>query len=257
MTEYTKGLLTKFAAERSATHQVEHVEAVTPNLIRVVASFNRVPVAAEIATLVGKMFGDKARPVDKSFRMDTSGMRPVVAGFITGVEQTRDASETAKMQEIASGNVFLDKEDNSIWNLNEGNLVRAFSEDLAELASVVPVRKIVNGKRETAAPTVPDYVGPDNTQMVAYVNSETASLVVGFRVGEDHVFSETAGLQEIGEDQVVETRMLKGTDLVPSLVEAASIEDPNSMADYYQNLYGYDPAFFDQISTDIKNRAIA
>lgn len=264
MTNFTKNLAQQLAGRVKTTHQLEKLAPLGNDVTRVVASFNRQPKAEEVAAMIDTEFKGRACAIPGSFRVRRDGFRVVVAGYasLKAMERPLADAETAGFREIAK-NVFMDPEDQAVWAVEGDRIVRAATENLAEIASTITVKPSIRIEPTEALASVSTFAGPKNTQIVSYIDPVTASVVTGVRVSDDQVWSEAAGLTEIAQDQVVDVESLNGKDYVESVAvaklgtkEFAGV-DTNAMLDYYRELYKYDPAFFTMIEEIIMQRAVA
>lgn len=246
------------SAPRSAvTASLEQLEVVSPAVGQVVASFSRRPEGHEIASVIEKLTGLEVVPHSAHIEARTTGRHVVVAHVRQRtVERTLDAR--TGMREISS-NVYMDKADQSIWKVQGDKIMLTQTEDLSSLIELATtkVRQARQGRVPEVARVAPvrAYVGPSNTQLVSYVHPETASVDVGVRVGEDHVWSEDNGVTEISQDMVVDTEYLNGQDTMGMELSSVDSTDPQAMVDFYAKVYGFDPAYLDQMADQIRGRS--
>lgn len=243
-----------------ATASLETVAPVSDTVLRVVAKFNRNPSAEELAHVMSNHFGNRVEVVAGSF-FSTHGAsvgRTTITGYVRLPTQEMPLSETAGMKEIAK-NVYMSDEDNSVWKVVGSNIVKTTKDDIMEVASVAQVRPLNRFKPEEALANVGAYQGVNNTQYIAFLHPETATIQFGARVGEEHVYSAEAGLCEISQLQVAHIRNLRGDDILDfaAAQEVASHYDIQRTVDYYEKLFGDDPEFWNQLEDIIRNNAVA
>ena len=249
---FTRQALAKHRVATTAS--LETVEHVNERLIRVVAAFNRVPTTEEVASTMNKHFGSKLDVVAGSWRVREEAAKVVVSGFLKSKPEVRDAKEAASLKMVVA-NVFMDETDNSIWQQQGTQLVKTKSEDLAELVAIASVEPMNRRAPKVALAMVQPYVGPENTQYIAFVDPITASLTFGARIGTDHVYDPVNGVCEIAQNLVVQVVNLNGQDRIESAgVDASSVD---SMIDYYAKVYEYDPEYFVHLEEMIRSQSVA
>lgn len=238
----------------ATTANLETVEQVNERLVRVVAAFNRLPSASEVASIMGQHFGQKLEVVPHSWRVREESAKIVLSGFMRSKPEVRDAKESANLKMVVA-NVFMDESDNSIWQQQGNQLVKTKTEDLSELVAIASVQPINRREPKLALASVQPYVGPTNTQYVAFVDPVTASLSFGARIGEDHVYDPVNGVAEIAQNLVVHVVNLNGQDRIE--VAGVNASDADAMVDYYAKVYEYDPEYFAQLEDMIRSQSVA
>jgi hypothetical protein len=240
------------------TGKLTRIDSVSKKVNRVVARFNRTPSFTEVSNFIERTINKDVEAIPQSFRVrkkDTAGVH--VTGFIRAKKRSMPISEaTASLKEVAS-NVFMDDADNSIWARKGDLVVKTVNEDLSELASKVEVAKThVVRTPDMMLAKVSEFSGIKNTEILAFIDIESASVRYGPRVGEDHVFNKDTGLIEIAQDLVIDSEHTQGLDYAIRGDEETNIEDPEKVVDYYENLYKYDGSYLDKVEKQIEDRAV-
>jgi len=238
---------------------VESCDVVASDIVRVVGAFNRKPTSEECVASFEDVFDGKLTHIQDSFRVNKEYPKVVVSGFLkySDVRPLSVLRKSECMKEVSS-NVYMDNDDNSIWEIRGGKLVRNFDEDLTKLVSSVSCSPMTKGQPLEALASVKDFEGIDNTQYVAYVNPVSAEVSYGARVGDDHVYSAESGISEISQQLVIDCKELGGQDKVLSATDALPVgTDAQSLVDYYSQVYKYDPDYFVQLEDIIRKNAVA
>lgn len=234
---------------------LESFTRVAETIVKVVAAFNRQPDASELANELDRKTGNMLRIIPKSFfRVQGTGSDCVLSGYMTERQQIR--TTTRGMTEIAK-NTFMDKADNSIWTLKDGQVMRTASEDIDDLIESVTVTPYNKSAPVTASVNVPDLYGPENTQFIYYVDPVMRSPHFGVRVGDDNVLCfDDQNVVEIASDLVMSVKNLRKMDYLED--EAASVDpaDQSQLIEYYRKVFDFNPEYFAKMQEIIKNQAV-
>lgn len=215
---------------------------------------------------LAKTLGDKARPIEGSFRRinDAHQTRLVSVGYVVAAELVEELSEAreSKMKVVAK-NVLMDDSDRTLWDVTESNgqkyIRRQTAENINDVLSTIASTKIDVPRAETlgfAAPCKQDYV--------AYVDATTASLKFGYVVASDgdtaqvlprdgDALTTIASALIVALQHKVDTR---DNYLSRSLTKVeAKLTDPDKLKEYYKRVYSYDPAFLNLVEQTIDKSA--
>ena len=237
------------------------------NLAKVVLSAT-VPLAkttqAELATAIARTLPGFT-PVLGSFRELVGARAPSMVGFVArNTEVITPSDERYKRMRPVTASLMLDTGDSTMWDVCTGSegtfLVRAGQEeDMAKVLVTASVRDVNAPKlRQIASCTSAD-------SFVAYVNPNSCELAHGFVLAADGeavnvLDSETGEQTIVPEDSVVEAASLNGDDV--QVAETVGLDsksfdarDKSSMESYYTQLYGYAPAYVEQLKQQINSHA--
>ena len=253
--------ITKKLARKRAnqvTMSLESHDIVANGVVRVVGAFNKMPTSEECVSSFCKSFKDKLSPIKDSFRVYQDYPKVVISGFLKYLD-TKPLNVLKNMKEVSS-NVYMDEQDNSIWEIRNNRLVKNFDENLSELVATASCSPMNKGAPIEALASVDDFVGINDTHYLAYVNPVTAEVSYGVRVDSNKVYSAETGVSEIAHMLVIDCQNLKGEDKVQSFVDEkveSNNADPQALIDYYSQVYKYDPDYFVKIEDIIKQAAVA
>lgn len=236
-------------------------EMLDERTVRVILStsgaFDRESLQAKTAEL----FKGLATPVRNSFRRLTDNS---VVGFVVGVRTVRDydaAVDGTKYRAIAS-NILMDKGDSSTWELREGAsgdyLCRTGIEDLSELAQTIYVRRV--GVPALASVAV---AAVQPKEFAAFVDVEAGEMDYGFVTASDGdtlsvVSSTSRKVCTVPTACVVQAaHMADDEQPVVAGIEAAALNDAQTMIDYYTKAYGYAPEYLAKVIEIINQHAAA
>lgn len=263
MRRFTERVAEKFQArDDNLVMTLESCDVVADGIIRVVGALNKMPNRDECESKFEAAFDNKLSCIKDSFRVKKEFPKVVISGYLKYVdERPLSMLERSESMKEISANVYMDNDDNSIWEIKGGKLLRNFDEDLTQLVSNVTCSPMTKGSPIEALASVKDFEGIDNTQYMAFVNPRTGEVSYGARVGDDHVFSAETGISEISQELVIDCKELKGEDKVVSLVESMQVTagvttDSQLLVDYYSKVYKYDPDYFVKIEDIIKKHSV-
>lgn len=247
----------------AVTAKVDSATAISDNAIRVVAHFNRVPTEEECASKLESLFQGKvvAAPATFAVRRQKLG-EVVIAGFMVGRPSVMSIHDIDENFHKVHANVYMDVRDQSVWSAENSHLIRQIEDDMAEVASLAVVKQ--NNRRVTdvaLASVRRDFGNIQNTEVLSFFNVDTASFDVGVRVGADQVLSRENGLVTITPDVVIASRSLNGVDNPQAEIAgydpAVDGYDVEQTVNYYQQLFGHDPEFWERLEAQIRNKAMA
>jgi len=238
---------------------VESCDIVANDIVRVVGAFNRQPSSEECVASFEDVFDGKLSHIKDSFRVNKTYPKVVVSGYLKySDERPMSVLQKSECMKEISANVYMDSDDNSIWEIRGGKLVRNFDEDLTKLVTNVNCSPMTKGQPLEALASVKEFEGVDNTQYMAYVNPVTAEVSYGARVDDNHVYSAESGISEVSQQLIVDCKELGGQDKVVSVAEDIPAgSGAQALVDYYSQVYKYDPDYFVQLEDIIRKNAVA
>ncbi len=208
--------------------------------------------------------GNEFSVVESSFRTVTGAGVPAVVGFVRANRASMDY-ETAKAQgfrEVAK-NIFMSKEDESLWELNTvgdvKTVVRKTSDDLDSVMASFRERSFnvpQLSQIEVGA------VAP-RMEYAAWVSTESESVRHGFVVG----FVEVEGkemmevmcsdksTEQIMPDQIIESAFVGNEFTEIAADQKWDLPADVDMKTYYGLLYGYSPEYVKLLDAQIDGHA--
>ena len=233
---------------------IEHMEKVANTTLKVVAAFNREPTATELAETLDAKTGRMLRIIPNSFfEVKNASSDKVLSGYMTLRSQKR--SSTKGLMALAK-NTFMDKNDNSIWKIKDGTLIKTASEDIDDIIESVEVTPYNKGNPITASVNVPNKYGPDNTQLIYYVDPTMRTTQIGIRVGDDNVLCfDDQNTVEIASNLVIAVKNLHKVDMLPEEKAAIDSEDQAELIDYYRQVFDFNPDYFERLTEIIRGQA--
>jgi murein DD-endopeptidase MepM/ murein hydrolase activator NlpD len=171
-----------------------------------------------------------------------------VSAFYVPTNETRKYETAANMRVLAT-NVYMDADDESVWNLVESaNGDRILTRK--SLADIGPLVKKSAGEIKYGNEQLSQVVASVNNY-VSYVKEGAVKIgIVLARTDDDYQVFDGENPESVDSDE-----MLDAYD-VPN-DEVAALTDPQQLLDYYKRLYGEKfPDYYNQIADQIKNQSI-
>ena len=251
---------------KTTTMRLEDKKQVGDKVARVTMQFNQLPTKEEIKEHLASAFKNAVEPVEHSFRLHPSaGLRQVVTGFVRKGKATLPKGSEKSMEQIAK-NVWMDKVDQSIWQVgDDGELVKTATGaddlsavlDIPNLSPVNPRAPVVAGMH--VASMAPDPTA--DTRYICFVDAEYATVSFGAQISDERVFDRN-DLQsiEIAEDLVVDIEHLRGMDRIVSSSEDDDNEPDDfteeALAKYYKHVFRFNPDYFDKVEKVVTKRSL-
>ena len=239
---------------------------VSPEVAKVIVALSDTNVSkdAVIASITNALQGQFA-PVLGSFRQVENGRQPTFVGFITASREmlTSEDERFKRLKPLTAG-IMLDPEDESVWNVHNGEngtfVLREGSEDVAKVLETARVR-------QTNAPALHQFVyAAVAGDYISFVDAHAGVLRHGFVVAayDDNTVSVLTAEDEdplfIDNEQVVEAVELEDEDVQEletqsNVVKAAFDDTIPSMSEYYKQLFAYAPDYLKQVQEIIDANA--
>ena len=220
---------------------------VKANVAKVLVSYTGDIGRDDFYKMISQKMKGLASPVHNSFRKMREG---IALGFLRANREVRVESDeviSKRYKNIASANLLMDKQDDSLWSVEKGTsgkfLTRHGDEDLASLIQKAGYRRpelprlsMIN----TASVAQKDFVAfvsADNDVDHGFVlNAKTDKVdVVSF----DRLASVT-----INPESIISVASVDIPEKLHALVSASLTEDQKKKEkDYWTQLYGYGPDF--------------
>ena len=244
---------------------IHDYEQLTPTLYKVIAAVSTDKCDTDQLRLaLAKAVGNEFSVVESSFRVVTGAGVPAVVGFVRANKASMDY-ETAKAQgfrEVAK-NIFMSKEDESLWELNTvGDVKTMVRKTNDDLDSVMASAR----QRTFHVPRLSDMAVAGMSprmEYAAWVSTETESVRHGFVVGEVEV--EGASLLEVmcadkTVEQVKLSQIIESAYVGNEFEEIAAEKNWDLPANvdqktYYGLLYGYSPEYVKLLDAQIDGHA--
>jgi hypothetical protein len=258
-----KELASRVSVVAASIHDYKPVSA---NLAKVIVTLSSAQCTGkEVAAAITRSLGGNAAPVLGSFRVIPGARCTALAGFVVKQPEVvfEDDPRFKNMRPVTAS-IMLDPGDSSMWDVRAGAdgktmLVRAGDEDLTSLLQTASVR-------DTQAPRMQELASCSTAgEFVAFVDPAAGELRHGFVLASDGDQLEV--LPDDGEEPVVvpenvvvEAAMLHGREI--EVAESVGINASNfdsrskaSMTEFYKQLYGYAPAYVEEIQKQIDAHA--
>ena len=253
------------------TVAIADYEMVLPTVARVIISFTGDHTPSKIAASVAKLTNNQAAVVENSFRMLTSSS---AVGYIRANREIRPVTE----QEIrasyksASANILMSNEDDSLWEVKKVGgqtyLAKQNNDNLEDLVTAVANSNTL----DTPKLRLLSSIDPQKNELVAFV-SDAGDVDYGFvtATGKDAVKIESkTTLKPVvaSKKQIIasyEVEIDKKTDAavrhsLSKKIRAAAKSDADvkaTMSEYYNELFGYDPAYLAEVIKQINETSFA
>ena len=246
------------------TMRVESTSLATPTVGRLVVRFNREPSKQEAKEKISAAFGGHADPIAGSYRKTESGPTGLMAfGFVRKNNVSLPADHARSMEQVAK-NVYMDKTDQTIWQVDGDRIVKTATDDLQEIMSYPDMAPANPYKPETASVHVASLRDQPHmdTRYVCYVDPETARVSFGAQVSEDCVFSRKGRqLVDIAQDLVVDTTHLRGMDRIFDYEKREDAVDlakagESEYAEYYSHVYGFHKPYLKKVEKTMAAKAL-
>jgi hypothetical protein len=171
---------------RTTSAAIVDFQQFSQTLARVAVSLNTNDTTRENKfNAVCAAFGNKARPIETSFREVASYGNPAMVGWVVLNRETKPYEEVAaKKMKALSSNMLMDTSDDSLWEVKhtasgQKMLARQQMDNLAELLVTARVR-------QPRAPKLDDVkAGVDRGTFVSFVDPSTDTVRYGYVVATD------------------------------------------------------------------------
>ena len=239
---------------------------VSAEVAKVVVSLSDTKVSQDkVCASVSSALDGQFAPVLGSFRPVANGRQPTFVGFVAASREMIAADEERfkRLRPLTAG-IMLDPEDDSVWNLHEGEqgtfVLREGAEDVGKVLETARVR-------QTNAPALASLNSTAQAgDFISFVDGASGSLRHGFVLAsnEDSTIEVVTGEDEepltVADEQVVEAVELEDEDQqdlekASHVVKAAFENTIPSLTEYYKQLYAYAPEYLKQIQAIIDGNA--
>ena len=255
-------------AAASASH-VSIVTAHVPVSNRVSQVCVRLPLGnkelskVQLAASIKSVLSNDGMPVLGSFRRCESDDNYAI-GFVVANLETISVSEASERGlRPVTASLFLDKEDESVWNVTSSPdgqiLVREGKENLSALLETARVRDV-------SAPELASFNSADSGDFIAFVDPLSGNMRGGMVLAstEDGVEVITPDSEEteiVSNNEIVDVIDPEGeTEQVASAqgIEIAEFNSKSkaSMKEYYKQVFSYSPEYIKQMMTIIDQSAV-
>lgn len=241
---------------------------VNKNLSKILVEFSDDSDRQSLTKALANRLGAMATPVGGTFVQVASDAN-IYEGYVAYNPEVREMPKSAQAAiegsretnfRVMAKNLLLDEEDQSLWEARESAsgkfLVRTSKEDLSELLSSVvtasaPEARVV--QQHWAQSTVKT----NPTEFVAFMDRDTAEVGYGYVVEST---DNTARVLAFGADEdaievpmtdIIQSVALEGEDRVEGIEVPASASDVAALKNYYKQLYGKNPTFFNKLAKAI------
>lgn len=169
---------------------VKTFERVGSSSAKVAVTFNaRVNEPARYFSAICAAFGNRARPVENSFREIHGQDYPTFIGYVKTNVHTRSIEQSSTMRVMAA-NLYMDPEDESLWEVKASggskHLVKSGTEDITALMEVAGVK--------TGSTTQVDLIGQnfaaENRKFCTYLDPDTRAVRHGYILSAENVAGE-------------------------------------------------------------------
>ncbi|QJT71064.1 hypothetical protein GR11A_00026 [Vibrio phage vB_VcorM_GR11A] len=244
-------------------------KVVSPEVAKVVVTLSGQPKdKAEASAAIAKALGNKVSAIANTFRTIDESVhtsRITLAGYIAPNRESMPLTEevAGRMREMSS-NILMDETDNTFWQVQKSEsgasfITRQFREDLSELVSIASVKdRAVAGVEQTIA-SIGGQVDVKQSEYLAFVNPETASLDYGYRVTENSVFSTDSFSVVAGVDAsaVVQMVRMNGHDYNEEVAaKHGDLGDAQNVKNYYEELCSSNPDFYVSLEDDMEKLSL-
>lgn len=247
----------------ATTAHLEHVEPVADEILRVVARFNQEPSVAECQNKFNNFFADKMEPVESSFMFHDDFYRDyIISGYMRTKVDKLPKRKAKNMVELVKSNAYMDEADQTIWKVDDDGkyIVRNMTESLDELIDIAEANLKPSNRMNpiTVEASIPNFGGPDNTQYVYYVDPVIKETEFGIRLDDDHVLCRSDQAKvEIASNLVIAIHELRKMDQLPDELARIDKSDANQLIQYYKQVYGFNPGYFDDWEDMIREKTLA
>lgn len=253
------------------TVAIADYEMVSPTVARVILSFTGDHTPTKIAAAVAKLTDNQAAVIENSFRLLTDNS---AIGYIRANREIRPVTdrELRASYRSASANILMSNEDDSLWEVKKVGgqtyLAKQNNDNLEDLVTAVANHNTLG----TPKLRILSSVNPKKNELVAYV-TDAGDVDYGFvtATGTGKVKIESkATLKPViaSTKQVIasyEVEIDKETDAgvrhsLSKKIRAAAKSDADikaTMTEYYNELFGYDPAYLDEVIRQINETSFA
>jgi len=216
---------------------------------------------------LSSLFKGHCTPIPYSWRVLEGAGVPTIVGYVSSPVKTRTIKDTSGMQEL-SKNLYLDPEDESLWNVcsEGGNMY--LSHDVEDLSETLEASSVDHAPRlsQVAVMAAVDSQDTAGSEYVAYVSPTTQKVRYGFVVASGNEFVEIVPHVDVTDDsghtdpvEAVPPDLLFHRMSIPSNDIPLPVRIPQGKEHqivYYKRVYGYDPAFLKQFEDQIRSDAV-
>jgi hypothetical protein len=253
------------------TVAIADYEMVSPTVARVIISYTGSQTPSKIAAAVAKLTGNEASIVENSFRKLTASS---AVGYIRANREIRPVTENEirASYKSASANILMSNEDDSLWEVKKVGgqtyLAKQNTDNLEDLVTAVLNTNTLDAPKLRVLSSL----NPQKNELVAFV-SDAGDVDYGFvtALGKDSVKIESkttlkpvvASKKQIIASYEVEIDKETDTAVRHSLskrIRAAAKTDADvkaTMSEYYNELFGYDPAYLAEVIKQINETSFA
>ncbi len=239
---------------------------VSAEVAKVIVSLSDTKVSQDkVCASVASALDGQFAPVLGSFRPVDNGRQPTFIGFVAANREMISANEDRfqRLRPLTAG-IMLDPEDDSVWNLHEGEhgtfVLREGEEDVGKVLETARVR-------QTNAPVLASLNSTAQVgDFISFVDGASGSLRHGFVLASngDNTIDVVTGEDEepltVAGEQVVEAVEFEDEDKqelekASRVVKAAFEDTIPSQTEYYKQLFAYAPEYLKQIQEIIDGNA--
>lgn len=232
----------------------------SPTLAKVMVSFTGKQNKDTIHAAIAEKFDGLAAPVEGSFRIVADN---VAVGFLRANQEVRvlDEKKINASYKLVSSNIFMSKEDKSLWTKQEGRagsyLTRQGQEDLSALvASVKHNRTDVPALRHLAIAKAA------KSELLAYVDAN-GSMDYGFAVASDAAKVKVVSFYSrhskvVDYNDVVSIVPVQVNRELKAKVQAAlTPKEKSDAVAYWRQLYSFAPDYLREVIQQVEEDAVA
>lgn len=243
----------------TATVALTDYRVISQTLAEVVVAMTGKPSKDALAVAVTKRFGEAVTPVLSSFRWLREN--EVAVGFVSSVTSVRtlDGDSVLANYKMLASNMYMDQEDDSLWELKQGAtgryLARRTQEELPEILSAAksPHRAdIPTLSRVLRTPVkVNEFIS-----FVSAANDVDYGVCVGStKEGESVILSvSTKKLVAVDPQRVVRATAIDFNKMRSPRV-TAGMQDAQAVIEYWKQAYQYDQAYVNKIIQQVEEMA--
>jgi hypothetical protein len=250
--------LSNLRSIRGAT--ITEYTQLTPTTAKVIASIIGDLSPEEFCDRMTAALKNEAAPIRASFRWLDKGRSMI--GFVTAVPPVRayDANTVEAKYRKITANTFMDKSDESIWEVKPGSggsyLTRKANDNLAELIEAARV----SPRGSTARMYQVVQASVNKGELLAYVDGNSNQVHYGFCMEASADESYKVLSHTTNEVETVPTAHIVAAyeiDIPKNITAAITPADKKNSIDYYKKLYFYDPAYLEKVIREIEETAAA
>lgn len=260
--------LKAFAKLDTSTVRITDYEPINEGAARVIVRCSGNLTRDQFHEKLAASTDNKVTALPGSFRWIEKGSTAVgYVNYTPEVRSVEDKELKAKYRAVsATSNIFMDPEDESLWELSSGSsgsyLRRTQSENLPAVLS--SVKAAASSYRERLSAAVVEHAPVMHTfvsMVVPHVDKAVVDYgsIVGRKKGDGSYIVFSATLKKaitVGEDQLI---AFTHPDLKKWGVEVAGFSDVQAVIDYYQKAYPHGEAtgYLDKLIDVIEQQAAA